>query len=71
MPLLRMDAAILGLNMTEVQENLASTFSTAERWNAITLLDEADVFLEQRRLADMERNRLVAGTMFSPIICVL
>ncbi|KAJ9157364.1 P-loop containing nucleoside triphosphate hydrolase protein [Pleurostoma richardsiae] len=61
MPLLRMDAAILGLNMTEVQENLASTFSTAERWNAITLLDEADVFLEQRRLADMERNRLVAA----------
>jgi hypothetical protein len=27
----------------------------------VVLLDEADVFLEERSLADMERNALVSG----------
>lgn len=61
MPLLRMDAATLGSDMAEVEKNLTSIFQLAERWQAISLLDEADVFLEQRCPSEIERNRLVAG----------
>ncbi|KAI8625310.1 P-loop containing nucleoside triphosphate hydrolase protein [Xylariaceae sp. FL1651] len=61
MPLLRMDAASLGSSMTEIEKNLATVFELAEKWRAITLLDEADVFLEQRRPSELERNRLVAA----------
>ena len=61
MPLLKLDAATLGPDMAEVEGNLASIFQLAERWHAISLLDEADVFLEQRCPSDLERNRLVAG----------
>ena len=61
MPLLKMDAAALGSDMAEVEEKLASICQLAERWHAVTLLDEADVFLQQRCASDLERNRLVAG----------
>merc|ERR1711939_202393 len=30
------------------------------RWNALLLLDEADIFLEQRSLHELERNKLVS-----------
>jgi hypothetical protein len=62
MPLLRIDTATLGSSMQDIEENLSSTFRAAERWKAIVLLDEADVFLEKRKYTDLERNRLVAGT---------
>lgn len=34
----------------------------AGTWNAIVLIDEADVFLEQRNVSDLERNGLVSST---------
>ncbi|KAK5633987.1 hypothetical protein RRF57_009701 [Xylaria bambusicola] len=61
MPLLRIDAASLGSSMADMELNLAMLFELAERWHAIALLDEADIFLEQRELCDLERNRLVAS----------
>ena len=33
----------------------------AETWNAIILIDEADVFLEQRTTNELVRNGLVSG----------
>jgi hypothetical protein len=30
-------------------------------WNAILLLDEADILIERRSTRDFERNRLVSG----------
>lgn len=33
----------------------------AETWGAIMLIDEADIYLEQRAIQDVERNHLVAG----------
>jgi len=30
----------------------------------VVLLDEADVFLEERSLADMQRNALVSGKLY-------
>ena len=45
--------------MMEVQ--LSRIFQTASHWNALILLDEADVFLEQRSAHDLERNKLVSS----------
>lgn len=39
---------------------LTHIFQTASAWNALLLLDEADVFLQQRSEFTLERNRLVA-----------
>jgi hypothetical protein len=36
-------------------------FSLANRWGCILLLDEADVFLAERRREDFNRNGMVAG----------
>lgn len=61
MPLLRMDAGSIGPSSEGIEENLDSIFRTAERWKAVVLLDEADVFFEKRGTFEIERNRLVAG----------
>lgn len=36
-------------------------FKAAETWGAIMLIDEADIYMEQRQVQDIERNHLVAG----------
>lgn len=33
----------------------------AETWNAVLLVDEADIFLEQRKTRDLARNGLISG----------
>jgi len=47
-------------NTTELEDRLSRIFKTASHWNAILLLDEADVFLERRELNDLTRNGLVS-----------
>ena len=42
----------------EVQ--LSRVFQTANHWNALILLDEADMYLEQRSKHDVARNKLVS-----------
>ncbi|KAH7160976.1 P-loop containing nucleoside triphosphate hydrolase protein [Dactylonectria macrodidyma] len=59
-PLLRIDASVLGTSAASVESSLAASFQLAERWKCVILLDEADVFLEQRSSSDLERNSLVA-----------
>ena len=39
---------------------LISKIELATAWKAIVLIDEADVFMEQRSLHDLERNAMVA-----------
>jgi hypothetical protein len=36
-------------------------FDLAEAWNAVLLVDEADIFLERRQNRDLARNGLVSG----------
>ncbi|KAF7554225.1 hypothetical protein G7Z17_g3076 [Cylindrodendrum hubeiense] len=43
-----------------VEEGLVSAFQLAEKWKAVALIDEADVFLEQRTVSDLARNSLVS-----------
>lgn len=58
-PLYIMSAGDLGSDANEVEENLSHILSMVANWNAVLLLDECDVFLEERTAHDMERNRIV------------
>ncbi len=49
------------MEATVIETNLMKWFKVAEAWGAIMLIDEADIYMEQRRVQDLERNHLVAG----------
>ncbi|KAI9764600.1 MAG: hypothetical protein M1840_008329 [Geoglossum simile] len=59
-PLYTMSAGDLGLVPEDIETKLSEILEMATRWKAVLLLDEADVFLEQRTLHDLERNKLVS-----------
>ncbi|KAL8909443.1 MAG: hypothetical protein Q9171_005041 [Xanthocarpia ochracea] len=59
-PLYMMSAADLGLESSNVEASLSNVLEMSTKWNAVLLLDEADVFLEQRSAHDLERNKLVS-----------
>jgi hypothetical protein len=59
-PLYVLNSGELGVTPTAVEENLNSALKLATRWGAIVLIDEADVFLEQRTSHDLTRNCLVS-----------
>ncbi|KAF4543378.1 uncharacterized protein LTHEOB_77 [Lasiodiplodia theobromae] len=73
-PLYMVSAGELGISCNEVEKELTKILDLACRWNAILLLDESDVFLEQRDSQNLQRNQLVSvflrmleyyrGTMF-------
>jgi hypothetical protein len=56
-PLLRLTAQDVGLQ-DDVEAHLRKWFSLAAKWDAILLIDEADLFLEQRKEGDLQRNSL-------------
>lgn len=59
-PLYILNSGELGIQPQEVEENLNKALMLAVAWNAILLIDEADVFLEQRSVQDLQRNCLVS-----------
>lgn len=59
-PLYIVGAGDLGTKASDLDEALEKVFDVATAWKAIVLIDEADVFLEQRSLHDLERNAMVA-----------
>ncbi|KAF4542533.1 ATPAse AAA+ type core protein [Lasiodiplodia theobromae] len=59
-PLFMMSAGDLGLDPSSVEDKLSDILEMCTKWNAILLLDEADVFLEERSLHELERNKLVS-----------
>lgn len=60
-PLFTLTCGNIGTKPAEVQENLQNMFYMAHKWNCVMLLDEADVFLQERDETDMERNAVVSG----------
>lgn len=60
-PLYMLSASELGESAAEVEESLEQVLYLTNKWNAILLLDECDMFLEARTITDMRRNRLVSG----------
>ncbi|KAF6816154.1 hypothetical protein CMUS01_12327 [Colletotrichum musicola] len=60
-PLLSVTTAEIGIEPKEAERNLTEIFQHASRWEAVLLIDEADVFLEERKgTKDIQRNSLVA-----------
>ncbi|KAF4448331.1 P-loop containing nucleoside triphosphate hydrolase protein [Fusarium austroafricanum] len=59
-PLLRLDAGTLGTSPSSVESGLKRAFDLAERWHALLLLDEADVYLEQRMSKSLIHNGIVS-----------
>jgi SpoVK/Ycf46/Vps4 family AAA+-type ATPase len=60
-PLLSITAADLGHEPDQLEHSLLRYFKRARDWDAIVLLDEADVYLEQRDPHDLKRNSIVSG----------
>jgi len=57
-PLYTIQCSQLGTSPEKVEANLAVALARANRWNAILLLDEADVYIRKRG-ADLEQNAIV------------
>ncbi|KAJ4297912.1 hypothetical protein N0V90_005811 [Kalmusia sp. IMI 367209] len=60
MPLYPITCGDIGTDPEKVEQYLQLVFELGQRWNCVLLLDEADVFLEERTLTDLQRNSLVS-----------
>jgi len=58
-PLYRVHSGQLGITAASVEENLSAILRRAARWDAILLLDEADVYIRCRD-NDLQHNAIVA-----------
>jgi hypothetical protein len=57
-PLYKVQASQLGVHVKELEDTLKEVLDRAERWNAILLLDEADVYVRARG-NEIEQNAIV------------
>ncbi|MGB0713810.1 MAG: AAA family ATPase [Gammaproteobacteria bacterium] len=57
-PLYRVHSGQLGLNVSEMEQALKDTLTRAQRWGAVMLIDEADVYIK-RRDDDIAANAVV------------
>jgi hypothetical protein len=62
-PLYVMMSGELGSDVSTVDENLRKVLKLVTIWNAVLLIDEADVFLERRSTQNLERNSLVSSKL--------
>lgn len=58
-PLYSMEMNEVGTTVKEVEANLQRIFARAKKWNAVLLFDEADIFLSERTVSDLERSAIV------------
>ncbi|KAM7201293.1 ATP-dependent zinc metalloprotease YME1L1 [Rhypophila sp. PSN 637] len=59
-PLFYLQAEDLGTNAAVLGANVKKVFEMATEWDAVVLLDEADVFMAERHPQDILRNELVS-----------
>jgi AAA+ superfamily predicted ATPase len=64
-PLYSLSAGELGDSASAIEDGLTVVLELVTKWNAVLLLDEADVFLEQRDFSNLARNKIVASTFIS------
>jgi len=57
-PLYTVQCSQLGIEPDDLEKELLTIFSRSERWNAILLLDEADVYIRERG-DDLRQNAIV------------
>jgi SpoVK/Ycf46/Vps4 family AAA+-type ATPase len=60
LPLYVMSCGGLGSDAHEINRSLKTYLELASRWNAVLLLDEADVYLAKRNDNDLERNAIIS-----------
>ena len=58
-PLYSVSVGELGTDPASMEKNLRQILDVAQIWNAVILLDEADIFLEKRTSGDILRNAMV------------
>lgn len=58
-PLYMVGVGELGTDAKALESNLTRVLNTASAWNAILLLDECDIFMEERQNMDVHRNAMV------------
>lgn len=58
-PLYSVTVGELGTTINELEDKLRNILEVACYWDAVILLDEADIFLEQRSDNDIHRNAMV------------
>ncbi|KAF9875578.1 hypothetical protein CkaCkLH20_06959 [Colletotrichum karsti] len=59
-PLYRVTCGDIGTEPTAVEKYLETVLYLGKIWDCVLLLDEADVFLEERTVSDLTRNSLVS-----------
>ncbi|KXH49268.1 hypothetical protein CNYM01_06984 [Colletotrichum nymphaeae SA-01] len=59
-PLYRVTCGDIGIDARDVERYLETVMYLGKTWDCVLLLDEADVFLEERTMADLQRNSLVS-----------
>ena len=59
-PLYAVTSGELGGTSVELERNLKTVLDHAKTFRAVLLLDEADVFVEERKPQDLQRNALVS-----------
>lgn len=59
-PLYSVTCGDLGIDAKSLESELRKIFDRAMEWNAVLLLDEADVFLQDRDVHGLKRNALVS-----------
>jgi len=59
-PLYAVSAGELGTDVEKVDKQLNLILELSHQWSAVLLLDEADVFLQERDTKDVTRNALVS-----------
>ena len=59
-PLYKVSMSEIGTDVAHMESQLKRIIDLSERWNAIILIDEADVFLEARSNDDIARNTMVS-----------
>ncbi|KAF4828978.1 ATPase family AAA domain-containing protein 3 [Colletotrichum tropicale] len=59
-PLYRVTCGDIGTKAEDVEGYLETVLLLGKTWGCVVLLDEADVFLEERSLQNLERNALVS-----------
>jgi len=60
-PLYTLSSGELGVDVGQAEKNLTRTLHLATSWKAIIIIDEADVFMEERNNSDIKRNSLVSS----------
>mmetsp|Transcript_29693 Transcript_29693/g.59406 ORF Transcript_29693/g.59406 Transcript_29693/m.59406 type:complete len:867 (-) Transcript_29693:53-2653(-) len=58
-PLYVVTAGDLGITASEVEKSLGGVLDLCSTWDALVLVDEADIFLEERGSTEIQRNALV------------